>query len=65
VNEMPVKLHPRLLIFALVGMTYLTAIAQIEGIPDLFVGYVALLPVQLGALGYMWYSGRLRFSKSR
>jgi hypothetical protein len=65
VIKMPVKLHPRLLLFAVVGMTYLTAIAQIEGIPGFLVGYVALLPVQIGALGYLWWSGRLRLSKSR
>jgi hypothetical protein len=62
---MPVKKNLRFLLFALVGMTYLAGISQIEGIPGFLIGYAALLPVQLGILGYLWLSGYLRPARSR
>lgn len=60
---MPLEKNPRLLLFALLGMTYLAGISQVEGIPIFLTGYVALIPIQLGILGYLWLSGYLRPSR--
>jgi hypothetical protein len=60
---MLIKKNPRLLLFALLGMTYLAGISQIEGIPAFLTGYVALVPIQIGVLGYLWLSGYLRPSR--
>lgn len=62
---MPRKKNLRFLLFALVGMTYLAGISHIEGIPVSLTGFVALLPVQIGILGYLWISGYLSPARSR
>jgi hypothetical protein len=62
---MPRKKNLRFLLFALVGMSYLAGISQIEGIPVFLTGFIALLPVQLGILGYLWLSGYLIPARSR
>ena len=52
---MLIKKNPRLLLFALLGMTYLAGIAQIESIPVFLTGYVALVPIQIGVLVYLLF----------